>query len=233
MGPKFSTRLALGMIACFAPLSASAAFVSPTSWSRGIGGTTYQEWDVFSTNSGATPDVGNVNGNGTASLTETVSGSFITSGGNIYHAGAASSFTVTTPEADVTAPAPDHNVTAIVQIRSQGTELDYSSVLLNGIAAVDTAELGRIALGGFGGELVDSWFLFNIPYAAFGDGIPGVEDLTLTFNATGAHMSLDRLSIDTAIQPFGFYAEPNPVPEPASLALLGLGAITMLTRRRA
>lgn len=232
MGPRYVAPLALGLIATLAPLSAQAAFTTPASWSRGVDGTTYQEWDAFTTFTGATPDVASVNDNGTAALTENTGGGFVTGGGNIYSFSTATDFTVTVPEADVTAPAPDHDVTAIVQIRTLGTELDYSSVLLNGLAAVDTAELDRQGLGGFGGAQVDTWFLFNIPYADFGDGVPGVEDLTLTFNASGSSLSLDRLSVDTAIRPFGFYAEANPVPEPASLGLIALGGMLALGRRR-
>lgn len=187
-------------------------------------------WDIFESLTGAEADVSVTNGNGTPTVSEVGGGAFITSGGNIYNAGAPASFSVVVPEADV--PATPHNITAIVQIKTQGTELDLSSVLLNGLAPVATQELERIALGGFGGEKISTWFLFNVPYASFGDFDTLSDDLTLTFNATGAHMSLDELAIDTAIQPFGYYAEPTPVPEPSSLALLGLGAAALLRRRR-
>ncbi len=230
--PRFA--LAATAAAMFtAGVSAHATFVEPVSWSRATTGVTYQEWDVFTGLSDQTPDVADNNPNGSASLTENSGGAFVTGGGNIYSFAVATDFTVTIPEADV--PAPPHDVTAIVQIKTQGTELDYSSVKLNGLSPVDTAELFRASLGGFGGSDVETWFLFNVPYAQFGDfdGInTPVENLTLTFNAAGSSMSLDRLSIDTAIKPLGFYAEPNPIPEPASVALLGLGGLLVLGRAR-
>ena len=225
-----------------APLAASAcallttaplhaAFVSPQSWTRAADGTTYQAWDTFAATTDAAPDVaGSTNPSGTARLTENTGQAFVTGGGNIYSFAAATNFTVTVPEADV--PTPPHHVTAIVQLRTQGSELDYDSILLNGQAPVDSAELDRDTLGGFGGALVDSWHLFNLDYADFGDGVPGVKNLTLSFAAADSSMSLDRLAIDTAVRPFGFYDEPNPVPEPAGLALLGVAGPLALGRRR-
>ena len=208
---------------------ANAAFVEPQSWSRGAGGTTYQQWDVMtSVNGPNTPDVADANPNGTATLTGSLdnTGAMVTSGGNIYAFGGTNSFTVIIPEADV--PTPAHDVTAIVQISGLGTEIDYSSVYMNGLAPVETVELDRVSLGGFGGDQVDTWMLFNIPYASFGDGVAGVEDLTLEFAAAGAHLSLDQVSVDTAIRPFGFYAEPTPVPEPSTMVLAGLLSVAGL-----
>lgn len=226
---------------------ASNAFVQPTSWERGVGGATYQHWNVFNddTDTGTdsiivdtTPDVaGFVNPNsGTPSVTETSGNGFLTGGGNIYSFSGATTFEVEIPEALVGPnfgpTVPEHNLTAIVQIKTLGTELDYSSILLNGQSAVDTAELYRLSLGEgqFGGADVETWLLFNISYAslAMTDALP----LTLTFNASDSSMSLDELSIDTALSPFGYYSEPNPVPEPGMAALACLGAFVLTGGRR-
>ena len=213
-----------------------AAFEAPDF--RGQTGATYQEWDLFNGTTDQTPDVADQNGSGTATLSELGgNGAFVTGGGlgNIYSFSAPTAFEVTIPEADV--PAPAHNVTAVVQIKALGTELDYASVKLNGLAPVDAATLfDGGAGGGFGGADVETWYAFNVPYAAFGDGTPGVEELLLSFEASGSSMSLDRLSIDTIIQPFGFtdVTNPapgtNPIPEPGTLVLFAAGAAMIVHR---
>ncbi len=211
-----------------------AAFTSPTSWTRQVtSNTTYQHWDIFGGYpTDSSPDVGDFNANGTASLTETSGSAFLTGGGNIYSFSAATDFVVTIPEADI--PSPDHNVTALVQIKTLGNELDYDSVLINGLSPVASEFLTRIVLGGMGGSDVEAAFVFNIPYAAFGDGVAGVENLSLTFNASASSMSLDQLSIDTALSSDGFYSSEitGTIPEPASLALLGLGGMAIFSRGR-
>lgn len=211
-----------------------AAFEAPDF--RGDTGATYQEWDLFTGTTDLTPDVADQNSSGTASLSELGgNGAFTTSGGNIYSFRAPTAFEVTLPEADV--PAPPHNVTAVVQMKTLGTELDYSSIKLNGLSPVDAATLFDGGAGGsFGGADVETWYEFNVPYAAFGDGTPGVEELLLSFEASGSSMSLDRLSIDTITQPVGFTDATNPapgtnpIPEPGTLVLFAAGAAMIVHR---
>lgn len=234
-------------LAAFALLGGSVAnadFVQPQSWTRGGFGSTYQEWEFFTGLFNQAPDVADVNPNGSASLSESgntvifppgptgvPTGAFVTGGGNIYSFATATEFDVTIPVADV--PVPPHNVTAIVQIETLGSELDYANVLLNGLPAVDTAELSRGFAGGpFGGAAVESWFLFNVPHGVFTDGQPGPDNLELTFNASSSSMSLVQISVDTAIRPGPFYAEPNPIPEPSAFASAMALALVVAARRR-
>ena len=210
-------------------VEAAVGFKSPNSWTRGASGTTYQHWSFFDDYpTDSLPDLGNINPNGTASITETTGGGLVTGSGNIYTPGAAANFVVTIPEQDV--PAPPHDITALVQIRTLGTLLDLSSVTLNTLAPKMYFELFS-APSPMGGANVEHWFLFNVPYTSFGDGVgPDVEDLTLNFTSTDIHMSLDEISIDTAIRPFGFYPEAVPEPSTALLALASLAGVGVLRR---
>jgi hypothetical protein len=225
--------LALALLALAVAASQSHAaveFKSPNSWTRGAGGTTYQHWSFFNDYpTDSIPDLGNINPNGTASITETTGMGLVTGGGNIYTPGAAANFVVTIPEQDV--PAPPHDITALVQIRTLGTLLDLNSVKLNTLAPVKYFELFSTP-SPMGGANVEHWYLFNVPYASFGDGFgPDTEDLTLNFTATGIHMSLDEISIDTAIRPFGFYAEQVPEPSMALLTLVSLAGAGLWRRK--
>ncbi len=200
----------LGTASLTAALSgvANAAFVSPNTWTRGQANTTYQAWDVFTGLSAVTPDVADQNSSGSAELTENSGGSFLTGGGNIYSPYLPLNFTVSLPQADIAQP--EHQLTAVVQIKTLGTELDGQSLALNGLPPIDSAELLRNQLGGFGGSEVEHWFLFEIPYSSYGSGSNGVASLTLQFNALESSMSLDQLAIDTAVSSDGFLLEENP-----------------------
>lgn len=216
--------------------SASAAFVTPDgatypfeSWQRGDADSTYAEWGAgntaatgFSDDSAAAgvQDVDSPNFNfnaATADVIETTGASFLTSGFNIYSFSAATFFDVTIPSYGY---GNNWNTRVVAQIRTQGTELDLSSVTLSGgnigapVAASHVAELHREALGGFGGALVDTMFVWDVT-----DFNPA--SFLLEFNASGSSMSLDMLAVDTFA-----------VPEPASVALVGLAGCVLVGLRR-
>ncbi|CAN0461055.1 unnamed protein product, partial [Ectocarpus fasciculatus] len=127
-------------------------------WTRGEGGTTYQFWQGFSDDDGtsgspitdSTPNtVTNPNGDPVllaefSNQTSPVPGPGIAGSGAIYGAFNDTSINVTIPELEVGPPAaPAHNVTAIVQVRTSGTEMDYDSLTLNGIAPAYLGFLSR------------------------------------------------------------------------------------------
>ncbi len=198
---------------------ASAAFVSPALWSHGDAHTTWQAWNVFTTTAGANaPDAGLSNPNGAPTLTENSGGSFLTGSGNLYSPAAVLDIDVVIPDE----AAAGQVTTVILQTRTLGSEIDYSSINIGDIGYVDYAELLREAFPGPGGEAVERWFKFHLPYSA--------SSFTIAFNADGSSMSLDRVTVDT-ITSTSYVPEPNPVPEPAAL-VLALAAAAVVVRRR-
>lgn len=232
-----------------------ADFILPDAWARPAALSpnpiaTFQGWEAFS--SGTLPNNPNggtlvmgpgfggtasdawspINAAGNATVTETTGLAFIT-GGNLYNASAATSISTAIPN-NIDAVSGDSTAgwtTLLVQIRTRGTEINPSTLLVNGIAPEDSVELSRVALGGFGGFQVDTWHQFKIA---------GNRDFyTLTFGSPGPHMSLDRLSIDTAWNETAFlqsqaFSNVVPVPEPGTWAVLAGAAIVgeIIRRRR-
>lgn len=190
---------------------AQADFITPAF--RGGTDTTYQRWEAFLTPTGPNPpDVADVNPNGTADLVELSGQSFVTSGGNIYSFAVATDFDVTVPDYNYGA---GYVTDVVVQIRTQGTGIDLSSVLWNGISPDDSELLFEQLLGGFGGALQDWKFTW--------DDLPGnIAVNLLSFNAQGSSMSLDRLAIDT---------QATAVPEASTLMLVGVAACSLAVLR--
>lgn len=188
---------------------AQAAFVVPSF--RGEVDTTYQEWDFFASATNAAPDIASENPNGEA-LFSSAMGTRMGSG-NIYAFGAIDQFTVLIPEFGYS----DRSTKVVVQTRTEGAELNYASMLLNGIAP-DVAELLSSEPGtggGFPGLIVDYYFAWTLP--------DNPSLLTLTF-AGIEHTSLSAISIDTAA-----------VPEAGSLVMMtcaGLLAGSFCYRKR-
>ncbi|MFO0948975.1 MAG: hypothetical protein U1D30_24200 [Planctomycetota bacterium] len=189
-----------------------ADFVVPSF--RGEALTTYQQWDVFSSTTGPNaPDVANDNAAGTANVVETTGLAFVTGGGNIYSFAGATAFEVTVPDFGLGA---GYLTNVVVQIRTQGTDVDTASLFFDGIVPTSTELLFEQALGGFGGVLRDWKFEWT--------GIFGSIDLhQLDFAASGSSMSLDRLAIDTQVVA---------VPEAGSLALGSCGVLLVAGLRR-
>jgi len=177
----------------------------------------WAEWQNFGTGAGPNaPDAGSYAGgsfsDGTLSWNaRDVSGfGLVTGGGNLYGPGGALTVEVSIPAFDLGQPG---TTTVWLQVRTLGTEVLPGSVLLGGAAAVEVTELSRVALGGFGGFQVDTLWRFEVAADAAGHAI--------VFSASGPHMSVDALSVDTYTQ----------VPAPGAAMML-LGAWAMPSRRR-
>jgi len=214
-----------GILLASAASSASATFIVPDvgtyGWDRGTTAfSTYAEWDIFTAPAGPnSPDAGSYIG-GTLPVTAPdynafdangSSNSFITSGSNIY------SFSgVVSPQVDFGGfgLGSGNFTTVLLQVRTLGTEIDLSTVLLNGtIAPSSVDELERVSLGSTGSQ-VDTLFRFDL--------VGDLDSYSINFAALGTSMSFDRVSVDT----FTF------VPAPGAAFLLGLGGLVVSRRRR-
>lgn len=202
--------------------TAYAAFEDPASaswggWTRGDTGTIWQYWAAIEDEDGAapfvyddSPDAGSFGPGGVTRLEELTGAGFVTgsgAGGNVYSFSGATEWLATVagfgPTGDPTRVA--------VQIKTQGTEVAYDTVTLGGAAFDARTELSRVAAGGFGGDIVETLFLWTLP--------DGLSSYDVAFEAAGSSMSLDEFAIDVA---------PVPLPLPAALlgsAVVGLAGV--------
>jgi hypothetical protein len=194
-----------------APTSANGAWDRPTA-SNPNPNATFQAWENFSSANGPNapatvpgPAFGGVAGDnwtpinpdGTANVFDSgwpATGAIVTGGGNIYAPGGAMAPRIVVPN-NIDGVAGDNTsgyTTIFAQVRYLGTEIDPDSVLLNG--SIPPTEFALISRTGSGMGATDTW--------AFEWRVPGNADVyTIDFAATDAHMSLDRISVDTIWNP--------------------------------
>ncbi|HTR41348.1 MAG TPA: PEP-CTERM sorting domain-containing protein [Pseudomonadales bacterium] len=209
---------------------------------RGQAGTASALWDDTSPNSNSAfsvpyggPNTANYVAPGgvslaNASVTQTTQGAFIipdnidpSGSGDIYSFSSANTFVL-----NYTGAFALGNV--LFQTETTGSELDHSSVQLSYTLAgggLGTLSATPVTLyydtGSFGGfpntEVVTAWS-WNLPTDQ------DITSFSINFNAAGPSDALERTMLDVA----DFNAQP--VPEPGSLALCGLGGLGLLLRNR-
>lgn len=188
---------------------------------RGAAGTEVAGWERFTSGSNVAnqPDMSGSNTGTRATLTQLDPVGTVLGSGNIYvGVGGTANFNL-----HYVSLAPIAQIS--FQIRTLGTEIDYPGLRLNYLSQEKPVSLGGIPTilatapaQGFPGNNVSLGYTWNITD-------PGVNDFTLTFKATGEHLSLDSITLDVM---------PSTVPEPGTWALAGLGlaAWAMAIRRR-
>ena len=116
----------------------------------------------------------------------------------------------------------------VAQIRSLGSPLNPASVLLSVDAAPGVpAALSSVSATGSGFSAAEEWlFAWDLP----GSG----GSYAVDFAAVAAHLSLDRVVIDTFTQSEPFSPLPQGVPEPFTAWLAAVsGGMLILRRSRA
>lgn len=202
--------------------AATNGFYAP--YFRGVPGTEVAGWERFTSgyNVANQPDMTGSNTGTRATLTQLDPVGTVLGSGNIYvGVGGTANFSL-----HYTSLAPIAQIS--FQVRTLGTEIDYPGLRLNYVSQEKPFSIGgtptilaTAPAQGFPGNNVSLGYTWNITD-------PGVNDFTLTFKATGEHLSLDAITLDVM---------PTTVPEPGTWALAGLGlaavvATTARARRR-
>ena len=204
--------------------AAFGAFIVPDGvnigWVRGsTAGSAYAQWDGFTSASGRNNPTATASAGGSFApdapawgLRDASGGSFVTGTGNLYNPFGPLQAEIAVPQFGLGAGAV---TTVVLQVRTQGTEIDLSTVRIGDAAAVEVVELSRVALGGFGGYDVETLLRFEL--------VGNPSGYAIRFDAQGPHMSLDAVAVDTFTQV---------VPGPGALAaFLAFGAVRSRGRR--
>lgn len=218
---SLSRIVSAGFTALVVCSPALADFITPDGvnygWVRGsTANSAWAQWESFSTSNGPNaPDVGSYAGGPFAdgapawNAFDTSGFGIVTGSGNLYAPGGALQAQVDVPGFGLGA---GYTTTILLQVRTQGTEVNPATVNISGVEAVEVTELYRASLGGQG-FVVDTLWRFELAGSAAGYAI--------VFGAFGPHMSLDRVSVDAFTQ----------IPAPGALALLAIGGLSARRRR--
>ena len=215
-----STKLSALTLVLGAAFS-SSAFATTNVWDSAApwGSATltdFAAWDNFGASTDNSADYGS---GGT--VRETSGTSFVTSGGNIYSFGSATSFVST-----LISSASTGFFDVYLRIGTLGT-LANTTATLNGVSATSTLAFHEdqgTVMGGATAEQEQYWLWSNVAASSL---------YTFAFSSTSSSMSLDQLALATVARPSVPVAT-SPVPEPETYGMMaaGLGLIGYMGRRR-
>ncbi len=197
--PLIAVLVASFMLASVPSARADLTTPSAYGWEREDAGSAYFEWDFFFLSGGGNlPDVGMFPdplpvGWSLPDVAETSGSAFLTSTGNMYSFTDIMDFEVRVPNAGDTTPG--ITTTVLLQVRTLGREIDYSTMLIDGQAPVEIVELFREDLqGDFGGGFVVGFTLERL----FRWELAGnASEYVIEFTTAESSVSLDKIAVDT------------------------------------
>lgn len=223
-----ASRLPDGFVATYGgSLLNPAAVDDRFGWDPSTAGSINGTWDVWTVALGPPgnlPDVSSFGSGANTTVTQNTPGAFITSTQNIYSFSSIPDYDVVIDTSDLVGSF----TRVVVQWRTLGRELDYDSVLLDGVAPDYAEQLNKSVLGGMGGAGVDYLAVWDLPAP--------LSSYDLDFTAGGTSMSLDQFQVDAFAQatafpepaPFNPYVRNNPfgLPSPGTDVVPGLAVNT-------
>ena len=208
MKSSYRSLVLLGLLASASLASATTNGFFAPSW-RGSANSESGFWETFATPVGAPGNPVNSGSSG-AVLTQSDPNALPTGSGNIYGFLGISSYSL----AD---SVPFNLGTVLLQTRTAGTELALDQVRLNYTDGSGAHALAPVASGLLdqsaqpGGTGYSRFWQWNLTGLA-------ITDYTVTFQASGQHLSFDAMTLDVANQ---F----TTVPEPSTFAIGALGLL--------